>query len=86
MKARSIGSIVWTATTGGTKLLAKMYMAVRRARGNVKKSARTFYKTMLEYGLPEDVAKNITVSYAEPGLELLKIRNIIKMVRDMSDD
>ncbi|MDF1541464.1 MAG: hypothetical protein P1Q69_21375 [Candidatus Thorarchaeota archaeon] len=85
MKARAIGSIVWTATSGGTKLIAKLFMAARRARGEVKKSARTFYKTMLEYGIPEDAAKNITIAYAEPGLEILKIRNLIKMANEMSD-
>ena len=86
MKARAIGSIVWTATTGGTKLFAKLYMAVRRARGEVKKGARTFYSTMLEYGLPKDTAKEIAVSYAGPGLEMLKIRNLIKMANELRDE
>jgi hypothetical protein len=52
----------------------------------VKKSAKTFYRTMLEYGVPREVALDVTSSYANPGLEMLKVRNIIKMVREMSDD
>ncbi|MCK5151797.1 MAG: hypothetical protein KAQ65_08150 [Candidatus Thorarchaeota archaeon] len=49
----------------------------------VKKSARTFYSSMLEEGIPKEVALNITSSYASPGLELLKIRNIIRMVSEL---
>ncbi|MHA1906160.1 MAG: hypothetical protein ACW98Y_02610 [Candidatus Thorarchaeota archaeon] len=52
----------------------------------MKKSAKTFYKTMLNDGIPKEVALDITSSYAGPGLELLKIRNIIKMVRELSDE
>ncbi len=84
--ARSIGSIIWTSFTGGTKLLAKLYMSLRKSRGMVKKSARTFYSRMLEDGISKEVAMNITSSYASPGLELLKIRNFIKMVRELSPD
>ena len=83
MIARSIGSIIWTSFTGVTKLLAKLYLSLRKTRGMVKKSARTFYSSMLEEGIPKEVALNITSSYASPGLELLKIRNIIRMVSEL---
>ena len=86
MTARAIGSIIWTSITGGTKILTKLLLVLRRSRGQVKKSAKTFYNTMLEYGVPRDVALDVTSSYASPGLEMLKVRNIIKMVREMSDD
>ncbi len=86
MMARAIGSIIWTSLTGGTKMLAKMYMMLRRGRSIVKKGSRTFYRSLIEYGLPEDFAEEIVYSYASPGLEMLKIRNIIKMVQEISDD
>ncbi|MHA2423827.1 MAG: hypothetical protein ACXAEF_03510 [Candidatus Thorarchaeota archaeon] len=85
MMARSIGSIIWTSISGGTKIIAKLYLALRRSRGQVKKSAKTFYNTMLNDGIPREIALDITSSYANPGLELLKIRNIVKMVRELSD-
>ncbi len=86
MSGRAIGSIIWTSITGGTKILTKLLLVLRRSRGQVKKSAKTFYKTMLNDGIPKDVALDITSSYATPGLEMLKVRNIIKMVRELSDD
>ena len=84
--ARAIGSIIWTSLTGGTKTLAKMYMSLRRGRSIVKKGSKTFYSSLIENGLPQDFAQEIVYSYASPGLEMLKIRNIIKLVQELSDE
>ncbi len=86
MMARAIGSIIWTSFTGGTKMLTKLYMSVRRGRGIVKKGSRAFHSSLIEYGIPRDLADEITSSYASPGIEMLKIRNLIKMVRELSED
>ena len=84
--ARAIGSIIWSSLTGGTRILAKLYMSMRRGRGLVKKGSKAFYRSLIEYGIPEDFAREITGSYARPGMEMLKLRNIIKMVQDISED
>jgi len=86
MMGRAIGSIIWASLTGGTKILAKMYMSIRRGRGIVKKGSKAFYSSLIEYGLPHDFAHEITVSYASPGMEMLKLRNIIRMVQELSDE
>ncbi len=86
MTARSIGSIIWTSIKGGTIILTKLLWVLRKSRSQVRKSAKTFYQAMLRAGIPREVALDITSSYATPGLELLKIRNLIKMVRELSDE
>ncbi|MFW9848716.1 MAG: hypothetical protein ACFFF4_06225 [Candidatus Thorarchaeota archaeon] len=86
MTARAIGSIIWTSLTGGTIILTKLLWVLRKSRGQVKKSAKIFYQAMLRDGIPREVALDITSSYATPGLEILKVRNLIKMVRELSDE
>lgn len=84
--ARAIGSIIWTSFTSGTKMLAKLYLSLRRSRGTVKKGSKAFYSSLVEYGIPKEFAQEITGSYASPGMEMLKIGNIIKMVQELSDE
>jgi hypothetical protein len=70
---------------GGSKLLAKTWWAVRKGRGEVKKSARTFYNTLLKSGIPREDAKELAVVYAQPAWELLKIRSLIKLAMEMNE-
>lgn len=81
--ARSIISIIGTSIGSGTKILAKTWWAIRKGRGEVKNGARTFYRILVESGIPREDAKTIAVAYAKPAWELLSIRNIIKMVIEM---
>ena len=83
--ARSIGSVIVTGIGGGTKLLAKTWLALRRGRNEVRNSARIFYKTLRNSGIPEEEAREITVAYAQPAYEILKIRSLLKMAMEMSD-
>jgi len=83
--ARAIGSIVLTSIGGGSRLLAKTWWAVRKGRGEVKKSARIFYNALRDTGIPDEDAREITVAYALPAYEALKIRNLIKMAMEMSE-
>ncbi|MGY5860421.1 MAG: hypothetical protein RTU63_13705 [Candidatus Thorarchaeota archaeon] len=78
-KARSIAKIVATSMGGGTKILARTWWAIRKGRGEVKNGAKTFYRTLVEYGIPREEAKTITIAYAKPAWELLSIRNLIRM-------
>ncbi len=82
-KARSIASIVFTATGGGTKMLAKIWWSLRKGRGEVKKSAKIFFNTLQDAGIPREEAKEITIAYAKPAWEILSIRNIIKKAIEM---
>ena len=81
--ARSIASITGTALGGGSKLLFKVWRTLRKGRSEVKKGAKTFYKTLREYGIPEEEAKQIAIAYAKPAWEILSIRGIMRMVKDM---
>ena len=83
MPAREVASIVWTAMSGGTKLAAKTYLSIRRGKGQVKKGSRHFYKTLMTSGIPKEEALEISKSYAAPGWEMLSIRNLIRMAREM---
>jgi len=83
--ARSIGSIILTGLGGGSKLLAKLWWSLRKGRRAVKESARIFYKTLRDAGIPEDDAREITVAYAQPAYEILRIRNLIKMAMEIGD-
>ncbi len=84
-KVRSIGSIILTSMGGGTKLLAKTWWAVRKGRKEVKKASEEFYKTLRGAGIAEDIAKDITLAYAGPAWEMLKVTNLIKIAMDMSE-
>jgi hypothetical protein len=78
-KARSIASIIATSMGGGSKLLAKTWWSIRKGRGEVKKGAKEFYRTLVKHGIPSEEAKEITVAYAKPAWELLSITNLIRM-------
>lgn len=86
MTARAIMSIVWTGLTGGTKLVVKLLWTLNRAKSQVKKGAKSFRAGLVEYGIPEDTAWNITSSFTDPGIEMLKVRNLIKLVRELPHD
>jgi hypothetical protein len=81
--ARSITSILGTAIFRGSKLLVKVWWAIRKARGEVKKSASTMYETLVKEGIPDPMAREIAVSYAAPGWELLQFRNIMNLVQTL---
>jgi len=85
MPAREVASIVWTAMSGGTKLATRSLLAIRRGKGQVKKGSRLFYKLLLNSGIPKEQALQIAKSYASPGWEMLKLRNLIRMAREMDD-
>lgn len=84
--ARSITSIILTSMSGGSKILAKTWWAIRKGRGEVKKSAKTFYNTLVASGIPREDAKEITVAYAKPAWELLSVRNLIRMAIEMDEN
>ena len=81
MKARAIASITWTAVTGGTKVAVRMLMSIRRAKGQVKRGSKRFYKTLFDAGIPKDEAHQISEAFASPAMELLSIRNIVNMAK-----
>ncbi|MHA1958086.1 MAG: hypothetical protein ACW99V_03490 [Candidatus Thorarchaeota archaeon] len=80
--ARSIGSMIFTATSRGTVLVTKILWHIRKSKGIVKKGSRTFYKSLVELGIPEEDAMEITKSFVSPAFELLSIRNLIRMAWD----
>lgn len=84
--ARSIASITVTSLGSGSKLLFKIWRSLRKGRGLVKKGAKEFYKTLREYGIPQEQAKQIAIVYAQPAYEILSIRAIMKMIRDLDED
>ena len=71
---------------GGTKLLAKTWWAVRKGRGEVKKAAREFYRTLRDLGIPEENAKDMTLAYAKPAWELLSTTRLIKIAMEMKEN
>ena len=75
--------LVFDAVTGGSKLLVKSYAAVRRGRGQVKDARKLFYRSLVESGVPEDVAKEIAETYASIGLEMLSIRKLIALAQSL---
>ena len=85
MNALAIASITWTAVTGGTKVAVRMLMSVRRAKGQVKKASKKFYNTLVDSGIPKDEAYQISEAFASPAMELLSIRNIVNMAREMGE-
>jgi hypothetical protein len=81
--ARSIASITGTAIGRGSTLLIKVWWALRKGRAQVKKGANTFYKTLVKVGIPRDDAREIALAYAAPAWEVLSIRGIFQMLRDV---
>lgn len=84
--ARSIASIIATSMGGGSKILAKTWWAIRKGRGEVKKSSRTFYNALVASGIPREDAKEITVAYAKPAWEFLSVRNLMRIAMEMDDN
>ncbi len=85
MRARAVGSLIWTTFTGTTKLVTRLYLALRHCRNIVKKGKKVFYNSLIESGLPRSLANDIARTYAQSGLELLKVRRIIRIARDAAD-
>ena len=81
--ARSIASITGTAIGGGSILLIKVWWSLRKGRGLVKNGARTFYKTLVKAGIPREDAREIALAYARPAWEILSIRGIFRMIREI---
>jgi hypothetical protein len=81
--ARSIASITGTAVGSGSKLLVKVWWALRKGRGQVKAGAKTFYNTLVKAGIPREDAREIALAYAAPAWEILSIRGIFRMIRDV---
>ncbi|MBD3405360.1 MAG: hypothetical protein GF411_04375 [Candidatus Lokiarchaeota archaeon] len=74
-----------SAISGGFKMMAKAYMAIRRGKGQVKDGAKTFYEKLQEQGIPQDVAKEITSMYTESGMEFLSIRKMMQLASQFND-
>jgi hypothetical protein len=85
MTARAIASITWTAVTGGTKAAVRMLMSIRRAKGQIKKGSKKFYKTLVSAGIPKDEAHQISEAFATPAMELLSIRNMVNMAKEIGE-
>ena len=83
---RSIASITGSALGGGSKLIFKIWWSLRKGRSQVKKGAKTFYKTLREHGIPQEEAKQIAVAYAKPAWEILSVRGIFRIVRELDED
>jgi hypothetical protein len=83
---RSIASITGTAIGSGSKLLFKVWRSLRKCRSEVKRGAKTFYKTLVEHGVPKEDAKQIAIAYAKPAWEVLSIRGIFKLIRELDED
>ena len=84
--ARSIATITGTAIGGGSKLLFKVWWSLRKNRSEVEKGAKAFYKTLRHNGIPQDSAREISIAYAKPAWELLTIRGIFRMIRELDED
>lgn len=83
--ARSIVSITGTALGSGSKFLFKVWRSLRKGRSEVKKGAKKFYKTLRENGIPEEYAKQIAIAYAQPAWEILSIRGILRLIRELDE-
>ncbi|MFX1560348.1 MAG: hypothetical protein ACFFBL_07155 [Promethearchaeota archaeon] len=84
--ARSIASITATSIGGGSKLLFKLWWTLRKEKSEVKKGAKMFYKTLRKDGIPAGDAKQIAIAYAQPAWEILSIRGIMRMIRDLDEN
>jgi len=81
--AWSILSLIKTAIFGGTKLLVKSFLAITFAKRKVSKSRKAMEKTLVKEGIPRETAIEIANSYASIGNEVLSIRKLIKMAREL---
>ncbi len=80
---RAIGTLIWHAVGGGTKLMVKLLWNLRKAKGGVKKGSRKFYETLVNSGIPENDALEIAKSYTEPAMEILSVRGMYKFLKDI---
>ncbi|RDE14170.1 MAG: hypothetical protein C4K49_07915 [Candidatus Thorarchaeota archaeon] len=76
--------IVLSALSGGTALMTRTYVVMRRGRKQVKTAAKTFFSGLVEIGVPERLAQDIADIYAAQGLQMLSIRSWIRIARDLS--
>ncbi|MFW9976216.1 MAG: hypothetical protein ACFFDQ_13175 [Candidatus Thorarchaeota archaeon] len=83
---RSIAALTGTAFGGGSKLLFKTWWSLRKGKSEVKKGAKVFYKTLRQNGIPKEEARQITIAFAKPAWEILSIRRIFRMVRELDED
>ncbi len=83
---RSIASITGIAIGSGSKLLFKTWWSLRKGKAEVKKGAKVFYQTLRQNGIPQEEARQITISFAKPAWEILSIRGIFRMVRELDED
>ncbi|MBY8998010.1 MAG: hypothetical protein KGD60_09770 [Candidatus Thorarchaeota archaeon] len=84
--ARSIAAITGASIGGGSKLLFKVWWSLRKGRAEVKKGAKAFYKTLRANGIPQEDARQIAIAFAKPAWEVLSIRGIMRMVRNLDED
>ena len=83
---RSIAAITGASIGGGSKLLFKVWWSLRKGRAEVKKGAKAFYKTLRANGIPQEDARQIAIAFAKPAWEVLSIRGIMRMVRNLDED
>ena len=76
--------IVLSALSGGTALMTRTYVVMRRGRKQVKTAAKTLFNGLVGTGVPERLAQDIADIYAAQGLQLLSIRSLIRMAQDLS--
>jgi hypothetical protein len=77
---REIASIVWTAISGSVKIVAGLLGAYVNARWSVRRSKKTFQKSLVKHGLPADYAKELASTYASTGQDILSIRKMVGML------
>jgi hypothetical protein len=82
---REVASIVWTAVSGGVKIMARLLGAYVNARWSVRSSKKTFQKSLVKHGLPVDYAKELASTYAAAGQDILSIRKMVGMIGQMRD-
>ncbi|NHJ13164.1 MAG: hypothetical protein EAX95_05770 [Candidatus Thorarchaeota archaeon] len=86
MSGREVASIVWTAISGSTKLLAKTTASVLSGKMRVRSAKSTFKKRLKTYGLPVEMVEDLAVLYALPGKQMLSIRYLIGLLRQIRDE
>ena len=81
--AWSILSLIKTVIFGGTKFLVKGLITIALAKRKVKKSKKAMQKTLVKQGIPQETAFELADSYASLGIEILSIRKLIKMAKEI---
>ncbi|TXT55105.1 MAG: hypothetical protein BAJATHORv1_40014 [Candidatus Thorarchaeota archaeon] len=78
--------LILSAIGGGFKMMAKTYLAIRRGKGQVKDGAKEFYNKLQEYGVPKEVAREITSTYTKSGMDILSIRKMMQLASKFDDE